>query len=92
MLAPFSSWLTWTAQPHPAQLGFAENYGSHTHLRSTAFTLLPTKAVALTQIKLTDDRLSVGLDAAPQVAEFQLRVAVLNGFTALGTAITEITR
>jgi hypothetical protein len=38
--------------------------------------------------KLLGQRLSAR-DFDRQVAEFQVRVAVLNGFTALGTPITE---
>ena len=41
-------------------------------------------------IKLLGQRLSAR-DFDRQVAEFQVRVAVLNGFTALGTPITEVT-
>ena len=40
-------------------------------------------------IKLLGQRLSAR-DFDRQVAEFQVRVAVLNGFTALGTPITEV--
>lgn len=40
-------------------------------------------------VKLLDQRLSTR-DFDRQVAEFQVRVAVLNGFTALGTPITEV--
>ena len=39
-------------------------------------------------IKLLGQRLSAR-DFDRQVAEFQVRVAVLNGFTALGTSVTE---
>jgi len=39
-------------------------------------------------VKLLGQRLSAK-DFDRQVAEFQIRVAVLNGFTALGTPITE---
>jgi hypothetical protein len=39
-------------------------------------------------VKLLGQRLSAR-DFDPQVAEFQVRVAVLNGFTALRTPITE---
>ena len=39
-------------------------------------------------VKLLGQRLSAR-DFDPQVAEFQVRVAVLNGFTALGTPVTE---
>lgn len=41
-------------------------------------------------VKLLGQRLSAR-DFDRQVAEFQVRVAVLNGFTALGTPITEVT-
>lgn len=41
-------------------------------------------------LKLPGHRLSAR-DFDRQVAEFQVRVAVLNGFTALGTPITEVT-
>ena len=40
-------------------------------------------------VKLLGQRLSAR-DFDRQVAEFQVRVAVLNGFTALGTPITEV--
>lgn len=40
-------------------------------------------------LKLLGQRLSAR-EFDPQVAEFQVRVAVLNGFTALGTPITEV--
>jgi len=40
-------------------------------------------------VKLPGRRLSAR-DFDRQVAEFQIRVAVLNGFTALGTPITEV--
>ena len=40
-------------------------------------------------VKLLGQRLSAR-DFDRQVAEFQIRVAVLNGFTALGTPITEV--
>jgi hypothetical protein len=40
------------------------------------------------EAKLLGQRLSAR-DFDRQVAEFQIRVAVLNGFTALGTPITE---
>lgn len=40
-------------------------------------------------IKLLGQRLSAR-DFDRQVAEFQIRVAVLNGFTALGTPVTEV--
>ena len=41
-------------------------------------------------VKLLGQRLPVrALDR--QVAEFQVRVAVLDGFTALGIAVTEVT-
>jgi len=39
-------------------------------------------------VKLLGQRLSAR-DFDRQVVEFQIRVAVLNGFTALGTPITE---
>ena len=42
-------------------------------------------------VKLLGQRLSAR-DFDRQVAEFQVRVAVLNGFTALGTPITEVAR
>jgi hypothetical protein len=42
-----------------------------------------------TYVKLLGQRLSAR-DFDRQVAEFQVRVAVLNGFTALGTPITEV--
>ncbi|MCA3457056.1 MAG: IS5/IS1182 family transposase, partial [Rhodobacter sp.] len=41
------------------------------------------------RVKLPGQRLSAR-DFDRQVAEVQVRVAVLNGFTALGTPITEI--
>ena len=41
-------------------------------------------------VKLLGQRLSAR-DFDRQVAEFQVRVAVLNGFTALGTPITKVT-
>ena len=41
-------------------------------------------------VKLLGQRLSAR-DFDRQVAEFQVRIAVLNGFTALGTPITEVT-
>ena len=40
-------------------------------------------------VKLLGQRLAAR-DFDRQVVEFQVRVAVLNGFTALGTPITEI--
>ena len=40
-------------------------------------------------VKLLGQRLSAR-DFDRQVAEFQVRVAVLNGFTALGTPVTEV--
>ena len=40
-------------------------------------------------VKLLGQRL-MARDFGCQVAEFQVRVAVLNGFTALGTPITEV--
>ena len=40
-------------------------------------------------VKLPGQRL-MARDFDRQVAEFQIRVAVLNGFTALGTPITEV--
>ena len=40
-------------------------------------------------VKLLGQRLSAR-EFDRQVAEFQVRVAVLNGFTALGTPITEV--
>ncbi|SEN18570.1 hypothetical protein SAMN04488103_103313 [Gemmobacter aquatilis] len=40
-------------------------------------------------VKLLGQRLSAR-DFDRQVAEFQVRVAVLNGFTAIGTPITEV--
>jgi hypothetical protein len=43
-----------------------------------------------TSVKLLGQRLSAR-DFDRQVAEFQVRVAVLNGFAALGTPITEVT-
>ena len=42
-------------------------------------------------VKLPGQRLSAR-DFDRQVAAFQIRVAVLNGFTALGIPVTEITR
>ena len=39
-------------------------------------------------LKLPGQRLSAR-DFEPQVAEFQIRVAVLNGFTALGIPVPE---
>ena len=39
-------------------------------------------------VKLLDQRLFIR-DFDRQVAEFQVRVAVLNGFTALGIPVTE---
>jgi hypothetical protein len=44
-----------------------------------------------TCVKLLGQRLSAR-DFDRQVAAFQVRVAVLNGFTALGTPITEVAR
>ena len=41
-------------------------------------------------VKLLGQRLSAR-DVDPQVAEFQVREVVLNGITALGTPITEVT-
>jgi hypothetical protein len=41
-------------------------------------------------VKLLGLRLSAR-DFDRQVAEFQVRIAVLNGFTALSTAITKVT-
>ena len=40
--------------------------------------------------KLLGQRLMAARDFDRQVAEFQVRVVVLNGFTALGTPITEV--
>ena len=40
-------------------------------------------------VKLLDQGLSAR-DFDPQVAKFQVRVAVLNGFTALGAPLTEV--
>ena len=42
-------------------------------------------------LKLLGQRLSAR-DFEPQVAEFQIRVAVMNGFTALGIPVTEAVR
>lgn len=40
-------------------------------------------------VKLLGQRLSAR-DFDRQVAEFQVRVSILNGFTALGTPVTEV--
>jgi hypothetical protein len=40
-------------------------------------------------VKLLGQRLMSARDFDRQVAEFQVRVAVLNGFTALGIPVTE---
>ena len=42
-----------------------------------------------TCVQLPGQRL-MARDFGRQVAEFQVRVAVLNGFTALGTPVTEV--
>jgi hypothetical protein len=42
-------------------------------------------------VKLLGQRLSAR-EFQRQVAEFQVRVAVLNGFTALGRPVTEVVR
>jgi hypothetical protein len=47
----------------------------------------PRRDQDATYVKLLGQRLSAQ-DFDRQVAEFQVRVAVLNGFTALGTPIT----
>lgn len=41
------------------------------------------------RVKLLGQRLSAR-DFDRQVAEFQVRVSILNGFTALGTPVTEV--
>jgi hypothetical protein len=49
----------------------------------------PRRDQDATYFKLLGQRLSAR-DFDRQVAEFQVRVAVLNGFTALGTPVTEV--
>ena len=51
---------------------------------------LPGQRVPFTVCRQTIAGQGMAHDFDPQVAEFQVRVAVLNGFTALGIPVTQV--